>query len=166
MARLFRISGFRPFIGMMFLNAFVDLGHKIVIQNTVFKTYDGDAQILFTAIVNALILLPFVLLFSPSGFLADRFPKPQVMRVSAWAAVAITLGITACYYLGLFWPAFAMTFLLALQAAIYSPAKYGYIKELVGNEALATANTAGSRQPPRPPSWPGSSSSQCCSSDT
>ncbi len=25
MARLFRISGFRPFIGMMFLNAFVDV---------------------------------------------------------------------------------------------------------------------------------------------
>jgi acyl-[acyl-carrier-protein]-phospholipid O-acyltransferase/long-chain-fatty-acid--[acyl-carrier-protein] ligase len=140
MAQLFRIGGFRPFIGMMFLNAFVDLGHKIVIQNTVFKTYDGDAQILFTAIVNALILLPFVLLFSPAGFLADRFHKPRVMRVSAWAAVAITLGITACYYLGLFWPAFAMTFLLALQAAIYSPAKYGYIKELVGNEALAAAN--------------------------
>ncbi len=44
---------------MMFLNAFVDLGHKIIIQNTLFKTYDGDTQILLTAIVNALILLPF-----------------------------------------------------------------------------------------------------------
>ncbi len=140
MKHLFRIGGFLSFIGMMFLNAFVDLGHKIIIQNTLFKTYDGDAQILLTAIVNALILLPFVLLFSPSGFLADRFPKPRVMRLSAWAAVAITLAITAFYYLGWFWPAFAMTFLLAVQSAIYSPAKYGYIKELVGNEALATAN--------------------------
>ena len=140
MRHLFRIGGFLSFIGMMFLNAFVDLGHKIIIQNTLFKTYDGDAQILLTAIVNALILLPFVLLFSPSGFLADRFSKPKVMRVSAWAAVVITLGITACYYLGWFWPAFAMTFLLAAQSAIYSPAKYGYIKELVGKETLATAN--------------------------
>ena len=140
MRLLFRIGGFLPFIGMMFLNAFVDLGHKIIIQNTLFKTYDGDAQILLTAIVNALILLPFVLLFSPSGYLADRFAKPRVMRLAAWAAVAITLAITLCYYLGWFWPAFAMTFLLAAQSAIYSPAKYGYIKELVGNEALATAN--------------------------
>lgn len=140
MRQLFRIAGFLPFIGMMFLNAFVDLGHKIIIQNTLFKTYDGDAQILLTAIVNALILLPFVLLFSPSGYLADRFAKPRVMRLAAWAAVAITLAITLCYYLGWFWPAFAMTFLLAAQSAIYSPAKYGYIKELVGNEALATAN--------------------------
>ncbi len=140
MGQLFRIAGFVSFVAMMFLNAFVDLGHKIVIQNTLFKTYDGDEQILLTAIVNALILLPFVLLFTPSGFLADRFQKVSVMRASAWAAVAITLGITLCYYLGWFWPAFAMTFLLAVQSAIYSPSKYGYIKELVGKESLAAAN--------------------------
>ncbi len=140
MGQLFRISGFRSYILMIFLNAFVDLGHKIVIQNTLFKTYDGDAQILLTAIVNALILLPFVLLFTPSGFLADRFPKNRVMRISAWLAVALTLAITVFYYLGWFWPAFAMTLLLGAQAAIYSPAKYGYIKELVGKEPLAAAN--------------------------
>jgi acyl-[acyl-carrier-protein]-phospholipid O-acyltransferase / long-chain-fatty-acid--[acyl-carrier-protein] ligase len=138
--QLFRIAGFLPYVLMIFLNAFVDLGHKIIIQNTLFKTYDGDVQIGLTAIVNALILLPFVLLFTPSGFMADRFPKNRVMRASAWAAVGLTLCITLFYYLGWFWPAFAMTFLLAAQSAFYSPAKYGYIKELVGKEALATAN--------------------------
>ncbi|WP_240906037.1 acyl-[ACP]--phospholipid O-acyltransferase [Thiorhodococcus mannitoliphagus] len=102
--------------------------------------YDGDTQVLLTAIVNALILLPFVLLFTPSGFIADRFPKNRVMRASAWLAVALTLCITAFYYLGWFWAAFAMTFLLAAQSAFYSPAKYGYIKELVGKEALGSAN--------------------------
>jgi acyl-[acyl-carrier-protein]-phospholipid O-acyltransferase / long-chain-fatty-acid--[acyl-carrier-protein] ligase len=140
MAQLFRITGFLSYILMIFLNAFVDLGHKIIIQNTLFKTYDGDTQILLTAIVNALILLPFVLLFTPSGFLSDRFPKNRVMRASAWVAVALTLAITVFYYLGWFWPAFTMTFLLGAQAAFYSPAKYGYIKELVGKESLAAAN--------------------------
>ena len=99
-------------------------------------------QIILTAIVNALILLPFVLLFTPSGFLSDKYPKDKVMRASAWSAVGLTLAITAFYHLGWFWPAFAMTFLLAVQSAIYSPAKYGYIKELVGKESLATANGA------------------------
>ncbi len=140
MSGLFRILGFLPFVAMMFLNAFVDLGHKITIQNTLFKTFDGDAQILLTAIVNALILLPFVLLFTPSGFLADRFPKNRVMRTAAWAGLALTLAITAFYYLGWFWAAFAMTFLMAVQSAFYSPAKFGYIKELVGKESLAAAN--------------------------
>jgi acyl-[acyl-carrier-protein]-phospholipid O-acyltransferase/long-chain-fatty-acid--[acyl-carrier-protein] ligase len=140
MPSLFSVSGFAPYITVIFLNAFVDLGHKIIIQNTLFKSYDGDTQILLTAIVNALILLPFILMFTPSGYLADRWPKNWVMRISAWFAVGITLTITLCYSLGWFWPAFAMTFLLAVQSAFYSPAKFGYIKELVGNESLTNAN--------------------------
>ncbi len=140
MPALTRIRGFLPYVAMLFFNAFVDLGHKIIIQNSVFKSFDGSTQIVLTAIVNALILLPFILLFTPSGFISDRFAKHRVMQLSAWAVVGLTLAITACYYAGLFWPAFAMTFLLAVQSAIYSPAKYGFIKALVGKEQLAQAN--------------------------
>lgn len=140
MTRLTQIRGFLPFVAVVFLNSFVDLGHKIIVQNTLFKVYDGPQQIWLTAIVNALILLPFILLFTPSGFIADRWPKNRVMRIGAFVAIGITLAITACYYLGWFWPAFAMTFVLALQSAIYSPSKFGYIKEISGNEALTTAN--------------------------
>ena len=140
MTELFRLKGFLPYVAMLFLNAFVDLGHKITIQNTVFKTYEGDALIILTAIVNALILLPFIMLFTPAGFLADKFPKNRVMRTTAWGAVVLTSLITLFYYLGWFWAAFAMTFLLAVQSAFYSPAKYGYIREIAGKERLARAN--------------------------
>ncbi|WP_419626675.1 hypothetical protein, partial [Thiolapillus sp.] len=99
---LIKLRGFIPFILIIFLNAFVDLGYKILIQNTIFKVYDGQTQIILSAVVNALILLPFVLLFSPSGFLADRFRKPRVMQASAAVAVALTLLITLSYYLGWF----------------------------------------------------------------
>ncbi|RLA18554.1 MAG: acyl-[ACP]--phospholipid O-acyltransferase, partial [Gammaproteobacteria bacterium] len=87
-----------------------------------------------------LILLPFILLFTPSGFLSDRYKKPQIMRWSAVAVVGLTLLITTAYYLGLFKLAFAMTFMLAVQSAFYSPAKYGYIREIAGKNNLATAN--------------------------
>ncbi|MGD9602944.1 MAG: acyl-[ACP]--phospholipid O-acyltransferase [Gammaproteobacteria bacterium] len=140
MLNLFRVRGFGPFVAAAFLNAFVDLGHKIVVQNTIFRTYDGELQVALTALVNALILLPFVLMFSPAGFLSDRFAKPAVMRRAAWVAVLLTALITAFYALGWFWCAFAMTFLLGAQAAIYAPAKYGYIRELVGAAELTTAN--------------------------
>jgi acyl-[acyl-carrier-protein]-phospholipid O-acyltransferase/long-chain-fatty-acid--[acyl-carrier-protein] ligase len=140
MGKLFKINGFPAFILILFLNAFVDLGHKILIQNSVFKIYDNQTQIILTAIVNGLILLPFLLLFTPAGFLADRHPKPRIIRFSAGIAVVLTLLITLCYYLGWFQLAFGMTFLLAVQSAIYSPAKYGFIKELSGKQRLATAN--------------------------
>ncbi len=138
--RLSRITGFFPYLLVIFLNAFVDLGHKIVVQNTVFKVYDGNTQIILTAIVNGLILLPFILLFSPSGFLSDRFRKPYILRLTAFLAIPVTLVITFAYYQGWFELAFAMTFLLAVQSALYSPAKYGYIKELVGQDRLAQMN--------------------------
>lgn len=140
MSLLRTVRGFFPYLLVVFLNAFVDLGHKIVIQNTVFKTYSGQEQVILTAIVNGLILLPFLLLFSPAGFLADRFAKHKVIRHAALAAVGATLAITYCYYQGWFWAAFALTLALAVQSAIYSPAKYGYIKELVGQQNLASAN--------------------------
>jgi acyl-[acyl-carrier-protein]-phospholipid O-acyltransferase/long-chain-fatty-acid--[acyl-carrier-protein] ligase len=140
MDKLFRLTGFIPFVLVIFLNAFVDLGHKILIQNTVFKVYDGQTQIILTALVNSLILLPFLLFFTPAGYLSDRYRKPRIMRLSAAAAVGLTLLITLFYYLGWFWAAFTMTFLLAVQSAFYSPAKYGYIKVLSGKERLATAN--------------------------
>jgi acyl-[acyl-carrier-protein]-phospholipid O-acyltransferase/long-chain-fatty-acid--[acyl-carrier-protein] ligase len=137
---LFRIKGFLPYLVVLFVNAFIDLGHKIVIQNTVFKIYDGTTQVILTALVNALILIPFILLFSPAGFISDKFPKHKVMQYSAWAELVAVLVILFAYYQGWFWLAFAMTLVLGIQAAIYSPAKYGYIRELVGDSHLAGAN--------------------------
>ncbi len=142
MEPLRKIRGMLPYLIAMFMNAFVDLGHKIVIQNTIFKIYDGNTQVVLTAIVNAFILLPYIVLFSPAGFISDRFAKNRVMRNAAWVAVVITLLITWCYYMGWFWAAFGLTLALGVQAAIYSPAKYGYLKPLVGKERLAEGNGA------------------------
>lgn len=140
MQRLFKLHGFVPLVVVAFMNAFVDLGHKVIIQNTVFKVFDGSLQIALTGVVNALILLPFIALMSPAGFLSDRYAKPKVMRYAAAAAVGVTLLITLCYYQGWFWASFALTLLLAVQAALYGPAKLGYLKELTGVEELAAAN--------------------------
>jgi len=139
---MYKIVGVLNYLVVIFLNAFTDLGHKIIIQNTIFKVYDGNTQVVLTAIVNALILLPFILVFSPSGFLADKFPKNKIMEYASIFAVVITLGITYSYYHGYFVFAFIMTFLLALQSAIYGPAKYGYIKELVGKKYISSGNAA------------------------
>ena len=141
MKNLFKITGFTPYIFIVFLNAMTDLGHKIVLQNTILKAYDGSELIILTAIVNALILLPFILLFSPAGFLSDKYAKVKIIRVAALFAVGITTLILFSYLMGWFWVAFGLTFVLAAQSAIYSPAKYGLIKEMVGKKKLTAANS-------------------------
>ena len=140
MKSLFKITGFTSYIFIIFLNAMTDLGHKIILQNTIFKAYEGSELIVLTAIVNALILLPFIFLFSPAGFISDKYKKTKVIEYASGAAIGITTLILLSYYLGLFWVAFLLTFVLAAQSAIYSPAKYGLIKEMAGNDKLAEAN--------------------------
>ncbi len=140
MKKLFEIAGFSSYILIVFLNAMTDLGHKIILQNTIFKSFEGSELIILTALVNALILLPFIFLFSPSGYLSDKYPKTTIIKVASGAAIIITALITLSYYLGWFWFAFILTFVLAAQSAIYSPAKYGLIKEMVGSKNIALAN--------------------------
>ncbi|MDP3301063.1 MAG: MFS transporter [Sulfuricurvum sp.] len=137
---LWKHKGIVPYVLALFLNAFTDLGHKIVIQNTVFKIYDGHEQIVMTSILNSLILLPFIFLLTPAGYISQRFSKVQVMQYGALAAVVITLGITLSYYQGWFWCAFGLTFALGAQSALYSPAKYGYITELVSVDRISGLN--------------------------
>ena len=140
MKSLTRFAGALPFFIAVFLNAFVDLGHKIVIQNTIFKLYDEQWQVVLTAILNGLILLPFIMLFVPAGRLSDRYCRVSVMRASAWLAVGLCAGICLSYYMGWFWLAFGFTFLLAVQSCFYSPAKMGFIKDLFGKARLGEAN--------------------------
>jgi len=140
MRELFATKGFLPYILIMFLNAMSDLGHKIVLQNSIFKAYDGSELIVLTTIVNALILLPFILLFSPAGYLSDRYKKTRIVELSAKFAIVVTSLIVISYYMGWFWVAFGLTLVLSAQSAIYSPAKYGLIKEMFGDENLALAN--------------------------
>ena len=138
--KLLRTAGFLPYLAIAFLNAGVDLAHKITIQNVLLKSFDGDTLVILTALINAMILLPFIFLFSPAAFINDKFSRTKVIRLSALAAVGISALIYLCYAIGEFYMAFALTLLLAAQSAVYSPAKYSIIKSIVGTEQLGMAN--------------------------
>lgn len=140
MSKLRRIKGFYFFLMVVFCNSFVDLGHKILIQDTLYQTEASGSYTVLAAILNAFILLPYLFLFTPSGFIADKWPKAKVLRLTALLAIPLTALICLCYFLGYFWLAYFLTLLLAAQSALNSPAKYGYIKELVGKSLIAKAN--------------------------
>ncbi len=140
MFELLKQRGGVAFYSAIFLNAFIDLGHKITVQNTVFKVHDGPEQVFLIAIVNALILLPYITLVLPIGRLANRTPKPQLMRATALLSVLFTVLLFFAYLAGWFWVAFAMTILMAVQSAVYSPAKLAYLKVLFGTSRLSQSN--------------------------
>ncbi|WP_020393778.1 acyl-[ACP]--phospholipid O-acyltransferase [Thiolinea disciformis] len=140
MWQLLRVQGFSAFITMAFLNAFVIFGHTIILQNTIFKLANSQEQVIRAALANALLLIPFVLSLTPAGFVSDKYPKVTIMRYTAWGSLATTLLITLSYYMGWFWLSFSLTFVLGLLAAFYSPARTGYIRELIGESRLTQGN--------------------------
>lgn len=140
--RLWRSPGFFPYLAVVVINAMLDLGHKILIQNTVFKTTSGALQMGLTALVNACILLPFIVFFVPAGRMADKYPKHRVIQATIAASIPVALAIWMTYHQGMFFLAFALTLVLATQSAFYSPAKYGIIREMYGEEHLTAANAA------------------------
>ena len=135
-----QIKGLIPYIFVVFLNAIIDLGDKILLQNAIFKFYDGSTQIILTAFINSLIILPGILLFTPVGYLSDRFSKSIVLRYASKVALLLTVLIMISYFFGLFEIALFITFLLAAQSAFFFPAKYGLIKEMFGKERLPEGN--------------------------
>ena len=138
--QLQNIKGVVPYILVVFLNAIIDLGDKILLQNAIFKFYDGDTQIILTAFVNALIIIPGILLFTPAGYISDKFSKSIVIRYASKIALGLTLLIMIAYFFGLFKIALFITFLLAAQSAFFFPAKYGLIKEMFGKDRLPEGN--------------------------
>ncbi len=140
MKNLLNIRGFIPFLAIAFLNASVDLAHKITIQNVLLKSYSGDTLVVLSALINAMILIPFIFLFSPAGYVNDRYSKTRIIQNAALVGVGISILVLFSYLMGWFEVAFILTFALAVQSAFYSPAKYGIIKRLVGTEFLGLAN--------------------------
>jgi len=88
-------------------------------------------------LLGVLMVLPFVLFAPSSGWLADRFPKNVVMHWAAWFQfVALGLMALALWQRSLLM-AVIVFFFLATQSALFSPAKTGILKELLGGKRLS-----------------------------
>jgi acyl-[acyl-carrier-protein]-phospholipid O-acyltransferase/long-chain-fatty-acid--[acyl-carrier-protein] ligase len=91
-------------------------------------------------VLAAMIPLPFILFAPISGWFSDRFSKNRVI----YAALILQLLIFALIAASLLMKSvpFAVFgfFLLAVQSTLFSPAKQGILKEIVGSQKLGTAN--------------------------
>ncbi|WP_337176522.1 MFS transporter [Paludisphaera sp.] len=95
-----------------------------------------------TAIAQIVLIVPLMLASLPAGVLADRVGKRSII-VGAKAAELglLTLGtlVLALHPSG-GWPALAVLAMLGVQAAIYSPARYGILPEVLPHEDLSRGN--------------------------
>lgn len=84
--------------------------------------------------------LPYPLLATPAGFLADRFSKRTVIVGCKAAEVILMLLGVAAVLTGSVAFLFAVVALMGAQSALFSPSRYGAIAEIVPPDKLAKAN--------------------------
>jgi acyl-[acyl-carrier-protein]-phospholipid O-acyltransferase / long-chain-fatty-acid--[acyl-carrier-protein] ligase len=124
----------------------------MIVQQTQNAFNDKLAQFMLIALGGAvavsvesaagiMISLPFVLFAPVAGWLSDRYSKRTVLLGSALLQSVALLWVYAAVLLRNLPLAMVGFFILAVQAAFFSPAKLGINKELVGSRHLGFATS-------------------------
>lgn len=136
--------GSRSFKALMiaqFVGAFNDNAFKIIISLLAVKMLASpEAAAKFVSLIGLVFILPFVI-FSPyAGMVADRFPKRSI--IVALEGVKILNMVLALFALlsGNLWFSCFVLFLLMVESAFFSPAKYGILPEILNEQELSRGN--------------------------
>ena len=116
-----------------FLSAFADNAVLFTIITIVIHSPDNPQW--YVPALQSAFLIAFVVLAPWSGYVADRFAKSQVLLlanvVKAFGGVLLLCEVEPLLAYGI----------VGVGAAIYSPAKYGILPELVESDNLVKANS-------------------------
>jgi acyl-[acyl-carrier-protein]-phospholipid O-acyltransferase/long-chain-fatty-acid--[acyl-carrier-protein] ligase len=89
---------------------------------------------------SACLVLPYLLLAAPAGYLADRFSKREVIVNCKIAEIAIVLLAIMAMSIGNVYLLFVVVALIGSQSALFGPAKLGSIPEMLRAEKISAAN--------------------------
>lgn len=136
-----RTRGFWALMVTQFQNAYSDnILRNLLLSMIVGMGLARETRETFVSLVTFLFSVPFLVLSMPGGWLADHFSKRRITIWTKWmeigSMVVATVGL-ATHSLTL--SLVALT-LVASQAALFGPSKYGLLPELLPAERLSWGN--------------------------
>jgi 1-acyl-sn-glycerol-3-phosphate acyltransferase len=141
---------FAPFFWTQFLGAANDSAFKFAVILLV--TYQGPAYTSVSTatainLIQAVFILPFLLLSATSGQLSDRTDKARLMRAVKWLELGIMLLGAWGFAAKSFSILLLCVFLMGAHSTLFGPAKYAYLpqhlgpREIVGGNGLVEMGT-------------------------
>lgn len=131
--------GFWALIATQFQGAFSDNLFKMLVI-LYLPVMSGDVDLPITALAFLLFNIPFLLFPGFAGSLADRFSKKTVTVMTKY----LELGVMTMGLFGFLLHSPALTlmalFMMASQSALFSPAKYGILPEILPEQRLSWGN--------------------------
>jgi MFS family permease len=148
-AHLLRARRFVPLFATQFLGAFNDsLFKQAVVLFVTYQLYSNPhKEFQFSAIAQALFILPFFLLSALSGQLADDHDKARLIRIIKFAEILIMLVGGAGLMLANIPLMLAAVFAMGIHSTFFGPIKYAILPqhlrkdEVLGGTGLVEAGT-------------------------
>ncbi|HEX4309081.1 MAG TPA: acyl-[ACP]--phospholipid O-acyltransferase [Acidobacteriaceae bacterium] len=133
--------GFWALIVTQFQGAFSDnILRNLLLSMIVGMNLAKTERETFVSVVTFLFSVPFLIFSMPGGWLADRFSKRQITiwtKVMEFGSMLLATAGLATHTLSL--SLVALT-LVASQAALFGPSKYGLLPELLPEKRLSWGN--------------------------
>jgi len=142
--RLIRDPGFAWMLLSQFLGA---LNDNIYRWSITFFALDlarqpgtgWDAEVLVAAI-GAALMSPYLIFSNYAGQFADRFSKRSVLIATKSLEIVAMAAALGAFFIGDITAMIVVLFFMGAQSALYSPAKYGCLPELLPDRDLSRGN--------------------------
>src|SRR5215211_311169 len=133
----------RSFIGLL-LTQFLGAANDNILRWLVIgigKEYVDKQHIsAVLAVGSGCLVLPYLILAAPAGYLADRYSKREVIIRCKIAEIVIMALAIAAILVGNIYFMFLVVALIGSQAALFGPAKLGSIPEMLSPSKISAAN--------------------------
>jgi len=122
-----------------FLGIFNDnfLKHCIIFIGVSWNLPYWLSQAQLIAIVSAALVVPYLFLSPLAGRWSVKFSKQWILRLFKLIEFPIMLTASVAFYFHLIWLAVLAVFIMGTQSCMYSPAKYGLIRDIGGQERVS-----------------------------
>ena len=135
-------KGFAAYQATQFAGAFNDNVFKLLLicfASNLLINQEG-AREAYVAKAGAFFILPYLLCSSYAGYLADRFSKKSVMIGTKVAEIIIMLLGFFLFKIHALNTLLLILFFMGAQSAFFSPAKYGFLPEVLPSRDLSKGN--------------------------
>ena len=131
----FRYLNYCQFVGAMNDNTF-----KLLLAFCFIQLEGAQSSNKILSMAGAIYVLPFILLSTTAGILADRYSKRSIIVYTRLAEVVVILFGVLTFFLQSELFSFLALFFMAAHSAIFGPCKYGIVPEIVSKENISKAN--------------------------
>src|SRR5690348_7473145 len=137
-AHLLRARRFAPLFATQFLGAFNDsLFKQAVVLFVTYQLYSNPhKEFQFSAIAQALFILPFFLFSALAGQLADDHDKARLIRIIKFAEIGIMIVGGAGIMLASKFLMLAAVFAMGVHSTFFGPIKYAILPQHLGKDEV------------------------------